>query len=116
MNAQTDGWTLLAIALLTLNTVITRCFFFLSSKRWSLPGWAARSLNYAPIAALAAVIAPEVVMSQGQLISTWQDARLCAALVGAAYFLTHRHHRQAVLGTMVVGMMVYLPLHIGLGW
>jgi hypothetical protein len=30
--------------------------------------------------------------------------------------LTHRHHRQAVLGTMVVGMMVYLPLHIGLGW
>jgi hypothetical protein len=37
-------------------------------------------------------------------------------MVGAAYFLTHRHHRQAVLGTMVVGMMVYLPLHIGLGW
>ena len=78
--------------------------------------WAQRGLQYAPIAALTSVVLPEIVVTQGHLISTWQDARLCSALVGAAYFLTHRHHRQAVLGTMVVGMTVYLPLHVGLGW
>jgi hypothetical protein len=32
------------------------------------------------------------------------------------FFLNMRHHRHAVLGTMVVGMLVFLPLRIGLGW
>lgn len=112
MNAQTDGWTLLVIALLTLNTVITRCFFFLSSKRWPLPRWAARSLNYAPIAALAAVIAPEVVMTQGQLIDTWQDARLFGVAAGCAWF----YWRRSLLGTLACGMGVYLPLRLLAGW
>ncbi len=112
MSTETDAWTLATIALLTLNTVVTRCFFFISSKRWSLPGWVARSLNYAPIAALAAVIAPEVVMSQGQLISTWQDARLFGVAAGGAWFLW----RRSLLGTLVCGMGVYLPLRLGLGW
>lgn len=93
-------------------TVITRSFFFLSSKPWTLPGWVQRGLNYAPIAALTAVIAPEVVMTQGQLTTTWQDARLFAALAGAVWF----YWRGGVLGTIVAGMAVYLPLHIGLGW
>ena len=112
MSGETDGWTVLTIALLTLNTVVTRCFFFLSSKRWSLPSWAARSLNYAPIAALAAVIAPEVVMTQGQLISTWQDARLFGVAAGCAWF----YWRRSLLGTLVCGMGVYLPLRLALGW
>ena len=112
----TDLWTLAVIVGLALVTVLTRSFFFMSSKPWHLPGWAQRGLQYAPIAALTSVVLPEIVVTQGHLITTWQDARLCAAVVGAAYFLTHRHHRQAVLGTMVVGMTVYLPLHVGLGW
>ena len=49
-------------------TVITRCFFFISGKPWSLPNWAQRGLQYAPIAALAAVVVPEIVMTHGALI------------------------------------------------
>lgn len=109
---QTDGWTLLTILGLTVVTVLTRCFFFLSSKPWTLPDWAQRGLNYAPIAALAAVIVPEIVMSQGALIATWRDARVFGALAGAAWFFW----RRSVFGTIVAGMAVYLPLHIGLGW
>lgn len=111
MNA-TDSSTLLTIVCLAGITVLTRCFFFISSKPWALPAWAARGLQYAPIAALAAVVIPELVMTQGQLISTWQDARLFAAAAGTAWFFW----RKGVLGTIVVGMSVYLPLHIGLGW
>jgi branched-subunit amino acid transport protein len=96
--------------------VLTRCFFFLSNEPWSLPHWAQRGLQYAPIAALAAVVAPEVVMVQGQLVSTWQDARIYAALVGTGYFFWRQGQGQAVLGTIVSGMVVYLPLHLGLGW
>ena len=109
---QTDGWTVLTIFGLAIVTVITRSFFFLSSKPWTLPDWVQRGLHYAPIAALAAVIAPEIVMTQGVLISTWQDARLFAALAGGAWF----YWRGGVLGTILAGMAVYLPLHIGLDW
>ena len=109
---QTDSWTVLTIFGLAIVTVITRSFFFLSSKPWTLPDWAQRGLHYAPIAALAAVILPEIVMTQGALISTWKDARVFAALAGGAWF----YWRGGVLGTIIAGMAVYLPLHIGLGW
>jgi branched-subunit amino acid transport protein len=88
----------------------------MSNKPWHLPHWAQRGLQYAPIAALAAVVAPEVVMSHGQLIGSWQDARLFAVLAGAVWFFWRKGQGQAVLGTIVAGMAVYLPLHLGLGW
>jgi branched-subunit amino acid transport protein len=109
---QTDSYTLLTIVCLAGITVLARCFFFISSKPWPLPQWAARGLHYAPIAALAAVVVPEVFVTQGQLVSTWQDARLFAAAAGAAWYFW----RKGVLGTIVVGMAVYLPLRLGLGW
>jgi branched-subunit amino acid transport protein len=109
---MTDWWTVVTILGLAVVTVITRSFFFISSKPWALPAWAQRGLHYAPIAALSAVIVPEIVMTQGHFIATWQDARVFAALAGTAWFFWHR----GVLGTIVAGMAVYLPLHIGLGW
>ncbi len=108
----TDSWTLLVIAGLGCVTVIARSFFMISSKPWKLPHWAERGLQYAPIAALAAVIAPEVIATQGQLIGTFADARLFGALAGIAAY----YWRRDVLLTIIVGMAVYLPLHIGLGW
>jgi len=108
----TDFWTLAVILGLAAVTVLTRSFFFISSKPWHLPGWAQRGLQYAPIAALSAVVIPEIVMVQGHLISSWQDARLFSAAAGAAVYLW----RKDVLLTIVLGMVVYLPLHLGLGW
>lgn len=114
--ADTDLHTLLTIFAMAIVTVLTRSFFFLSEREWKLPDWAQRGLQYAPIAALSAVIIPEVVMTQGVLIHTWADARLYAVAAGVAYFFWRRGAGQAVLGTIVAGMAVYLPLHIGLGW
>lgn len=116
MNDSTDAWTLLTIACMAGITVLTRSFFYISSKPWQLPGWAQRGLQYAPIAALAAVVVPELLMTQGQLIGSWQDARIYAVASGLAWFAWRRGSGHAVLGTIVAGMAVYLPLHIGLGW
>jgi hypothetical protein len=55
-------------------------------------------------------------MVQGQLTPGWQDARLFGSVAGAAWYFWRRGAGQAVLGTIVVGLAVYLPLHIGLGW
>jgi branched-subunit amino acid transport protein len=109
---QTDLWTVVTIVCMALLSVITRCFFFLSSHPWPMPAWLQRGLHYAPIAALAAVIVPEMVMTQGHLISTWQDARIFAVAAGLAWF----YWKRGMLGTIIVGMSVYLPLHVGLGW
>ncbi|MCM2252086.1 MAG: AzlD domain-containing protein [Ramlibacter sp.] len=112
MSVPTELWTLAVIAGLAGVTVLTRCFFFILDRPWSLPGWAERALQYAPVAALAGVIAPEVVMSGGQLVPSWQDARLFSALAGALLYFW----RRSVLLTILGGMAVYLPLHIALGW
>jgi branched-subunit amino acid transport protein len=112
MNGVTDFWTLFVIAGLAGITVLTRCFFFILDRPWSLPAWAHRALHYAPVAALAGVVVPEVVMTQGQVVATWQDARLFAAAAGVAVFFW----RRSVLVTLLLGMAVYLPLHLGLGW
>lgn len=109
---MTDVSHVLVIVGLAGVTVLARCFFFLSNKPWHLPHWAQRGLQYAPIAALSAVVIPEVVMTQGQLIDTWQDARLYAAAAGAGVYFWRRN----VLLTIVAGMAVYLPLHMGWGW
>jgi branched-subunit amino acid transport protein len=108
----TDAWTLCVTVGLAVVTVVSRSFFFISSKPWQLPHWAQRGLQYAPIAALSAVVVPEIVMSQGELITTWQDARLFAASAGIAIYYAKRN----VLLTILGGMAVYLPLHLALGW
>lgn len=108
---MTDLWTLAVIVALAGVTVVTRGFFLFSSRPASLPRWAERGLHYAPIAALAAVIAPEIVLTQGELIRS-VDARVLGALAGAVAFIWLR----SVFGTIVVGMAVFLPLHIALGW
>lgn len=111
-----DDWDLLyqltAIVGLTVITVVTRAFFMIPKNELPLPDWLKRGLKYAPLAALAAVIAPELVITQGALIQTFLDARLPAVVCATGYYFW----RRGILGTIVVGMAVYLPLHIGLGW
>jgi branched-subunit amino acid transport protein len=69
-------------------------------------------LQYAPVAALAGVVAPEVFMTSGHFVATWQDARLFAAPAAALLYFW----RRSVLLTIAAGMAIYLPLHLLLGW
>ena len=93
-------------------TVVTRGFFLLSDRDWPLPSWLTRGLRYAPLAALAAIIAPEVLLTDGKLVATWLDPRLLAVAAGTAYFWWQR----GILGTIVVGLAVMLAAKLGLGW
>lgn len=105
-------WGYVACIGLAVITLVTRTFFLMPERELPMPEWLKRGLRYAPLAALTAVIAPEIVMSNGQLITTLMDARLPALVCATLYFWL----RRGILGTIVVGMVVYLPLHIGLGW
>lgn len=106
------GEAAIAIVGLALITLLTRAFFLLPARELPLPAWLQQGLRYAPLAALVAVVAPEVVLTQGRLIGTWQDARLPAVLVASAYYFW----RRGILGTIVSGTAVLLTLKLGLGW
>jgi branched-subunit amino acid transport protein len=109
---MSDWEVVLTILGLGVITVLTRAFFFLPRRELPMPGWLREGLRYAPLAALAAVVAPEVVMTQGALIDTWRDARLYAVAAATAYYFW----RRAILGTIVCGTAVMLALRLGLGW
>ena len=105
-------WIVIACIGLAIITLVTRAFFMIPEQEVPLPNWLKRGLKYAPLAALAAVIAPEIVMSNGQLISSFADARLPALAASVVYFF----YKRSILGTIALGMVIYLPLHIGWGW
>jgi branched-subunit amino acid transport protein len=102
----------IAIVGLALITLVTRGFFLFPERELPLPAWLRQGLRYAPLAALVAVIAPEIVMTQGQLIGTLRDARLPAAALATAYF----YWRRDILGTILTGTAAFLLIRLGLGW
>jgi branched-subunit amino acid transport protein len=102
----------IAILGMALITVVTRGFFLFPERELPLPAWLQQGLRYAPLAALVAVIAPEIVMTQGQFISTWRDARLPAVVVATAYF----YWRHDILGTILSGTAVLLVLKLIFSW
>jgi branched-subunit amino acid transport protein len=102
----------IAVFGLAVITLLTRGLFLIPEREVPLPAWLQQGLRYAPLAALVAVVAPEVVLTQGQLITTWMDARLPAAAVATAYFFWRRD----ILGTILSGTAVLLVLKLGFGW
>ena len=100
----TIGMALIALA--------CRAFFLVSDQDLPMPNWLREGLHYAPVAALAAVVAPELVMTQGHLIDTWRDARIFGAVAGLAFYAW----RRSLFGTIVCGTGVMLVLRFAFGW
>ena len=100
--------TTLGMALVAL---VCRSFFLLPKEDLPMPQWLREGLRYAPIAALSAVVAPELVMTQGHLIDTWRDARIFGALAGLAFYAW----RRSLFGTIVCGTGVMLIVRFGMG-
>lgn len=102
----------LAIAGLAVVTLVTRGFFLFPDREVPIPPWLTRGLKVAPLAALTAIVVPEIVLTQGHLISTWQDARLAAVAGATLYYLW----RPGVLGPLLAGLVVFVPLRLLWGW
>lgn len=113
MSTQTTA--LIATLGLGVLTVLTRSFFFLVKSDWQLPKWLEEALRYAPIAALAAVVLPEVLSDQGAIKPLWdyaRDAKIYGALTCILYFVV----RRGLLGSILSGVAVYLALRLGFQW
>jgi branched-subunit amino acid transport protein len=99
---------LLLIGLMTATTVITRSFFFMHRGASKMPGWLQQALTYVPAVALSAILAPDLLMLNGVLVTPWSNIRLLAAIAATVFFLWTRH----LLGTLAFGMAVFTLLRL----
>lgn len=98
--------TWLVIIGLTAVTIGTRSFFLVLGDHVEIPERVQHALRYAPACALAALVAPEVLLPGGALPTNWHDPRLLAALAGIVTMLATR----SMIATMVAGMAVFTAL------
>ena len=102
-----DIW--LTIILLTIATILTRGFaFYLFGDAIKLPPKVQHALRYAPAAALAAIVAPDLMLADGVLNLSVMNPKLLAGIAAALFFATTRH----LLGTIMVGMASFTVLRL----
>lgn len=100
------GTLIVGMGLVTLST---RGFFMFWGDRVQTPEIILRSIRYAPLAAIVAIVAPEILMPDGATeISqfNWAIPQIWAGLAAFVAFTWLR----AMLPTLIIGMLVYSAL------
>lgn len=96
---------------MVLATFITRVGLLLVGERFKPSHRVETALRFAPICALAALIAPEILVQSGTVDVSLHNPRLVAAAAATAFFLWKR----SMVGCIVVGMLVLSAVRFGWG-
>lgn len=65
-------------------TFLIRFSFIGAAGRIAIPGWFGRMLRFVPIAALTALVWPDLLLQHGELAVGFHNPRLVAGLIAAA--------------------------------
>jgi branched-subunit amino acid transport protein len=105
-----DDWEIwAAIALIALTTAATRSSFWLIGHRVSIPPRIQEMLRFAPACALAAIIAPDLVLGpDGQPQLALANPKLVAGAASLGFYLLKRN----MLYTIGFGMAVFTLLRV----
>jgi branched-subunit amino acid transport protein len=103
-------WLWITLAAIGSTTILTRGSFIIPGERAKLPPVAQRVLRYAPAAALAALVAPDILLDAGDVDPF--NPKMAAALVVVA---ATAYWRNPWL-PFFIGMAVLLALRKGMGW
>jgi len=110
-SAMADWEIWVTIAALVLATGLTRSSFWLVGHHITIPKRVQEMLRYAPACALAAIIAPDLLMgAHDQLALDMLNPKLLGAVAAVAYYLV----RRSMIETIVLGMLVFTGLRIWL--
>ena len=101
-----DVW--IAIAVLVVATAATRSTFWLIGHHISIPRRVGEMLRYAPACALAAIIAPDLLMEGQQVQLDLSNLKLLSGVAATIFFLMRRN----MLQTIVFGMLVFTGLRL----
>jgi branched-subunit amino acid transport protein len=92
-----------------LVTLGTRSFFMFWGDRVRMPELILRSIRYAPLAAIVAIVAPEILMPAGATEISQFNWALPQIWAGLAAFVVFSWLR-TMLPTLIIGMLVYSAL------
>lgn len=102
-----DVW--ITIAALVLATGVARCAFWLVGHHITIPPRVQEMLRYAPGCALAAIIAPELLLTAAATpVFDPFNIKLAAGVASGLYYLL----RKSMLETIIFGMAVFTILRI----
>jgi len=101
----TEIWV--CIVAMTIITLATRTVMLVFGDRIRLPERVQHALRFAPVCALTALIAPELLTEQGAWAISLANAKLVGGAIAVAVMLATR----SMMATMGLGMAAYLALH-----
>jgi branched-subunit amino acid transport protein len=99
-------WTVIAV--LAVATVLTRSAFWLVGHHITIPKRVQAMLRYAPACALAAIIAPDLLMNDGHLQLALSNIKLLSGIAATVFYLIRRN----MLQTIVLGMALFTALRL----
>lgn len=108
MNYDASLW--LTFILIGLATTLPRASFIVLGNRAALPPALQRALRYAPAAALAAIVVPDVLLVGGELQPL--NPKLAAAIAAVVAATLSRNPWLP----FIAGMAVLFGQRFGLGW
>jgi branched-subunit amino acid transport protein len=104
-----SDWEIWAtIVVLALATAATRSSFWLIGHHIAIPRRIHEMLRYAPACALAAIIAPDLLLIDGQVQLQLSNLKLLAGIAAIGFFLVTRN----MLQTIVFGMLSFTALRL----
>lgn len=98
--SEHDLYILGAIVFLTLCSVLARSAYFALGHHLPLPESVRQSLRYAPVAALVAIIVPELWPAGSGVLGVF-NVKLAAAVIAVFVFLRTRNTLLVIIGGMV---------------
>ena len=97
------------IAVLVVATAATRSAFWLVGHHISIPKRIQEMLRFAPACALAAIVAPDLLLDPaGTVQLDWHNARLLAGIASIVFYLLRRN----MLQTIIFGMGCFTALRL----
>ncbi|MDB5755935.1 MAG: branched-chain amino acid transporter [Massilia sp.] len=106
---MTDWEIWAVIIVLMIATAATRSAFWMIGHHVTIPKRVQEVLRYAPACALAAIIAPDLLLgAQGQVQLTVSNPKLLAGVAAVLFYVVRRN----MLLTIVFGMLVFTFLRV----
>ena len=105
MNDTSMRMTYLIIGMVAM-TFVARCFFIFLGNRIKISEWALETIRYAPLAALIAILAPEIFLPVSASSVAEFNLRFPNIWGGIAALITYYFSR-GMIPTLLIGMGVF---------
>lgn len=104
--AEWEIWA--TIGALALATAATRSSFWLVGHHITIPRRVQEMLRFAPACALAAIVAPDLLINNGHVQLSPSNLKLVAGAAAIAFYLVRRN----MLHTIIFGMLFFTALRL----